>query len=312
MAKTVFGMPGMGNKLPGDGKKPSGSVEGQTGGSPSQQSKPADETASAQGPAMAKPVNVPMAKPADAPKPDPAPAPAEQAEGSAKTMFGMPAMKLPKQTPPAARPPSVESSPGLAATQAVPAARPAGSSGAGLPGASSQGEDMGFNATVLGVAVNAPTAAQPALTADVPSEPSVGTPSADTDPASMDIVQEDFEAPVSTPPEASAPAAAVPQASEVRSFRAGGGKEANTGSKKLGIIILGVAGLLVAAYLVLYFLWPSLTTPDPQTAPALPGAAVTAPDGMPVPGVPAPTATPAPITAPVPAAPPTPTPMPGQ
>ena len=62
MAKTVFGMPGLGNKLPGDVKKPGGSADGQAGGSPSQQSTPSgakgtkNAKTDAKGPAMAKPV----------------------------------------------------------------------------------------------------------------------------------------------------------------------------------------------------------------------------------------------------------------
>ncbi len=295
MAKTVFGMPGLGNKAPGDAKKPSGTAGDQSGGAPSQQSNPnskgaASSTTGAKGPAMAKPVNTPMAKPAAA-----KPAPADTSEGSAKTMFGMPAMKLPKQNAPAAAPPAEEPSPSLAATQAVPAAKPAGGDGAGIPRTQDLGEGLGFNATVLGVAVNAPTAAQPAFTADAADEPPMEAPPSDMAGAEMDIAPAEVDAPGYATPEAGDPIPTPQQAPGADSFR--GSDEAHAaGSKTLGIVLLGVAGLLVVVYLVLFFLWPSLTTPEPKTAPALPGTAVTTPAPTPAPAA-APAAAPAPAAA---------------
>ena len=159
MAKTVFGMPGIGNKKPGDATAPdkrpgatadTGPAENSGQGSQGGTSKGTTPSKSVKkGPVMAKPVSAPMAKPMSA-----KPSQSAKPDAGAKTMFGMPAMKLPAG---GALPTAEAERRGLAATQAVPAtqgARPSGAgarpSGAGVPAV--EDGDARFQETVLGMA----------------------------------------------------------------------------------------------------------------------------------------------------------------
>ena len=124
MAKTVFGVPGIGDKsreTAGDAVAPGGTPGAQPREKMPQKSgkelsppsgaeaaapnkpevpKPAaptgtpEATKPAGGPVMAKPMAPPMATPAA-----PAKAPGPSGAGGGKTVFGMPAMKLPEQQP---------------------------------------------------------------------------------------------------------------------------------------------------------------------------------------------------------------------
>ncbi len=161
MAKTVFGMPGVGKKIEGGdaiapggtpGAKQKGALPQKSGKETSTPEKePPRETskplAAESKPSMPKPAAAPMAKPAAAPMakpaaaPTPKPAAAKSKAGNAKTMFGMPAMKLPStpggsptQTTPPAEPLATPSQP------KTPAAKPAGGA-----------ENDAYKATVLGM-----------------------------------------------------------------------------------------------------------------------------------------------------------------
>ncbi len=184
MAKTVFGVPGIGDKsrktagdavapggttgvqpreklpqkagkespsstgdklpapvLPDVSAKPEGAVKPETPAQP-EAPKPAG------GPMMAKPVTPPMAKPAAA---APAAKPAAPGGGGAKTMFGMPALKLPEAPG--------EAQAGMGGSSTEPAKAPwEGPKDAAepeAPAASKEGD--AYKATVLGMsAVNLP------------------------------------------------------------------------------------------------------------------------------------------------------------
>ncbi|MCP4604081.1 MAG: hypothetical protein GY847_26760 [Proteobacteria bacterium] len=154
MAKTVFGMPGVGNELEGGGDvvAPGGAPGAKQKGELPQKSgketpTPEKETMEESSKPSAKQSDPPLVKPAAVPAANP---PGGQA-GDGKTMFGMPAMKLPLT--PGASPKGTKPS---ATTMATPSQPPGAQSKtpSSKPGAP---EDDAYKATILGMAAVTPS-----------------------------------------------------------------------------------------------------------------------------------------------------------
>ncbi len=253
MAKTVFGMPGInrGKSSGGDAVAPGGAPGAKTGGSLPQKEgkdqgdapepeKPKTKEAStpetpspkppplAKSPAMAKPAAPAIAKPVIKPSSG-APAAAKPG-GGAKTMFGMPAMKLPQQPPAPSKPeePKRSTQPGTMTTPTAKTSSP--------PPADEKG--AAFQPTMLGVAaVGSPD--------EKPAEEAIR----DTAPS------DDSDAGVEVPTPPALPDADEPSAD---GFRAGVDKDsapsfapvAAGGKKKLWMLIGGVAVLALLTVLL--------------------------------------------------------------
>ena len=166
MTKTVFGMPGLGKQPSKEGEPNTRASTTSGGGSEGSPKKGAGAKPGT--PAMAKPVNPPMARPTAGAAQSGAAAP----NGGAKTVFGMPALKVPKKQPEAASTPNspaqkpdvpkyTESAYGE--TQAISALHARGVS---VPAAPPSGGDdkLAFTETVLGLAAVSPPDESPATT----------------------------------------------------------------------------------------------------------------------------------------------------
>jgi hypothetical protein len=296
MAKTVFGVPGIGDKsreTAGDAVAPGGTPGAQPREKMPQKSgkelsppsgaeaaapdkpevpKPAvptvkpeapktpaptdtpEATKPAGGPVMAKPMAPPMAKPAS-----PAKAPAPGAGGGNKTMFGMPAMKLPEQQP------------GRAPTEPADAPWTDGQDSAEPEAKVEPKEGDAYKATVLGMAA-----------VDLPSG---------LDDSKEEEVPPEIEKTISMPEIGESSTIRPPEENAVpREFSAAVRGSARfpdnvSSSKSSSTVVLAIIALFVALIAIVYYLFGSSdasnvseTSPPPpaQAAPAVP-AVPTAP-----------------------------------
>lgn len=284
MAKTVFGVPGIGDKsreTAGDAVAPGGtpgaqprekmpqksgkeqappsSAEVAAPDKPESPKTPAptastEATKPAGGPVMAKPMAPPMAKPAA-----PAEAPGSGAGGGNKTMFGMPAMKLPEQQP--------ERAP----TEPADAPWVDGQDSAEPEAKVEPKEGDAYKATVLGMAA-----------VDLPSVP---------DDSKEEEVPPEIEKTVSMPEIGESSTIRPPEKNAVpKEFSAAARGSARfpdnvSSSKSSSAVVLAIIALFVALIAIVYYLFGSAdesnvpeTSPPPpaQAAPVVP-AAPTAP-----------------------------------
>lgn len=265
MAKTVFGMPGAGKQDAGGGDAvaPDGSPGAQQGGGglpqksgkekPKLPLKPNPKPVVAPKPQSKSSAPPPLAKPSS----PPAAAPGRQGmPGGGKTMFGMPAMKLPGQ-PQSAPEPS-----GASPTPVAPKPAPKKNSTPPLPNpAAALEQDDAFKATVLGVAApsiqegseplaEAPLPEAPLDIANSPAEPVLPIPGPDTAQATH-----------GSPPDF---------AEEQGSVRIGVGINGNSRGKgsvpkwAIAIIIIGIAAaLFFVGYTIIGNPFDPASAPEP-------------------------------------------------
>ncbi len=298
MAKTVFGMPGVGKKPEGE----SASAD---------PTKAANPTASP----TAKPAGAPMAKPMSAPLSAEKPA----AGDGARTMFGMPAVKLPIQTantePPGPVAPEEKKEklqPMYAETQAISAVGPRGAS---MPAGGETDDKLAFKETMLGMAAIRPdsvppTSAPPPPSSTEPPKQDLGSTPALGMRAASATVSTPAAAPASTPsetPSVDGDSVAAPEKKKKKKAAAVVEPPPSPKSSAVGKAVLILLVVLAVAGIVYGIVTSSPTpAPTPDSTPSvLPGllqqqGASGVPQG--VPGVPQ-----APVPQPsVPPAPPAP------
>jgi hypothetical protein len=280
MAKTVFGMPGVGNK-PGDDDNTSKESTAASGSaSSSTQSPNKTPLVSPSRPNVAKPVSAPMARPMG-----PASGGGAPAAGN-RTVFGMPAVKVPVQSqPPAARPVVQET----AKDELRPMYSPAqslsttGPRGAAVAKPSESQDKAAFKATMVGMAAVRPEDGTPSWAPDAagaaapPMEmnatPPRGIPSID------DIAADEPARAMGAPYQSDTPKPKKKQYAQEPVYAAPPVRS-NTG----GILIV-IATILVSALILAgrYFLFSDEPPPAPaMVAPPVPGI----PGVSGVPGVP--------------------------
>ncbi len=316
MAKTVFGMPGVGSK-PGDDNtsKDSAATPNAAGTSgspaPNAPSQGRAPVASPNRPGMARPQGaqaaMPMARPVGG-------GGAGVPIAGGKTVFGMPAVKVPVKSQPPAAPPEEESRPMYAATESLSATGPRG---AAVAKAAAAGQNQAFKATMVGMAAmrpedgtpsNSPDFSLDAMVSSVPPGALTSTPPGDV-PAIDDIAFGDSDS---------------PQASDESGFSAPKKSRPATGamyaapqaeSNKMGILIF-IATLVLAGLVVVgrYFLFSDEPAPASQMigpsgvpgvpgVPPVPGVPGAPPPVPPVPGVPGAPSAAVPPVPPVPGVP---------
>lgn len=264
MAKTVFGMPGVGKQKTGGGDAvaPEGSPGAKPGGSgglpqksgkeqPRSPLKPAQPQGAASEPEK-KPSVPPLAKPSSPPQAASPPG-AKGPPAGGKTMFGMPAIKLPGQ-------PGGPPAPGDS-TQPIGAAHLAtGPAAPNAPAASTE-EDDAFKATVLGMAApDINLGAEPVVQTSSPLAGQEETPGLAASPAMQPMANNDFSA-------------APDIGEETSSVRIGAGN-AGGGLPKWAVAAIVVA-VAAALFLVGFFLLGDPSKPEPEAKPAASGAATT-------------------------------------
>ena len=291
MAKTVFGMPGVGNKPKEEGKPNTGAPTGNQGGGSRQMRQPANRPAAKPAmakpamakPAMARPVNTPMARPST-----PAPGAGSGAGapgGGVKTVFGMPAMKLPggngpaqpptqQPAPPAQQPTPSQQAMSYQATQVLQAQQPTGARGASSPAPPDENK-FGIDETVTGMTSQPPDAfdIDQGGPTDQPDSPLSG----------LDDILSDAPDAMGDMADARPQADAMPSEAPVSSpsMSAPPKKGGNIALKIIAVIVLlGVVGAIVTVFVM------SSGDPIPVRPPALPEQYGGSPAGVGVPGAP--------------------------